>query len=265
MEGAYYHGVKLVMSGAILEVIGLSGVPEFVKTDPDLRARRNLRRIINANAGQWYDEKNKRWFVPLFLTLTFADNITDVAHANNLFRDFIQRFNYHFFSVRRAVLKYSAVIEFQERGAVHYHVILYNVPYVGNLFSRVSAVWGHGFVFINSIDDVRNVGSYVVKYMTKNTRDERLFRKKAYFNSRGLNRSVVIKDDFEVASVLGSLPEGSLQHATIMEGDRVYERHYLGVSFLRLLSSSRYKLTSSKLDGLDVFSVDIAKQGRFEF
>ena len=40
------------------------------------KARNEVRRLINANAYQWKDEHEKT-FKPVFLTLTFADNVTD--------------------------------------------------------------------------------------------------------------------------------------------------------------------------------------------
>lgn len=44
-----------------------------------------------------------------------------------------------------------------------------------------------GFVQVNRIDHVDNVGAYVVKYMLKDTEDPRLMGENAYLHSRGLN------------------------------------------------------------------------------
>ena len=153
------------------------------------RARTDLRRIINANVES--DSK--------FLTLTFKDNVVDLDYANNEFKKFIKRLNYNF----NIKVKYSCVIEFQKRGAIHYHVILYNLSGKVDLI-KLTDIWGHGFIKLNRIKGVDNVGAYVCKYMTK-TQDARLESRKMYFNSRNLNKPTEIKDTETVNALVGSL------------------------------------------------------------
>lgn len=153
------------------------------------RARKDLRRTINANIQEYSK----------FLTLTFADNVQDLDYANNEFKKFIKRLNYHY----GIKVKYSAVIEFQKRGAIHYHVILYNLTQKVDVGS-LQDIWNQGFIKINSIKDVDNVGAYVCKYMTK-TDDDRLLGRKMYFNSRGLNKPQEIKESEIVSALVGSL------------------------------------------------------------
>lgn len=153
------------------------------------RARKDLRRIINCNI-QKYSK---------FLTLTFKDNVQDLDYANNEFKNFIKRLNYHY----GIKIKYTAVIEFQKRGAIHYHCILYNLVQKINV-QELQEIWKHGFIKINSIDNVDNVGAYVCKYMTK-TDDDRLLGRRMYFNSRGLNRPQEIKEPDLIAQLQRSL------------------------------------------------------------
>jgi hypothetical protein len=153
------------------------------------RARTNLRRLINANIES--DSK--------FLTLTFKDNITDLDLANKEFKKFIMRLNYNF----KIKTKYSCVVEFQKRGAIHYHVILYNLNGKVDL-NKLSDIWGNGFIKLNKIKGVDNVGAYVCKYMTKSD-DDRLKGKKMYFNSRNLNKPTEIKEPELVDALVGSL------------------------------------------------------------
>ena len=160
------------------------------------RARKDLRRLINCNV-----EKYSK-----FLTLTFADNVQDLDYANYEFKKFIQRANYKY----GIKLKYSTVIEFQERGAIHYHCILYNLTQKIDV-QELQDVWRHGFIKINSIDSVDNVGAYVCKYMTK-TDDDRLLGRKMYFNSRNLNKPQEIKEHSLVGALVGSLQENTLTY-----------------------------------------------------
>ena len=157
------------------------------------RARTNLRRLINCNIQS--DSK--------FLTLTFKDNITDLDFANNEFKKFIKRLNYHF----NIKLKYSCVIEFQKRGAIHYHVVLYNLNGKVDL-NKLSDIWGHGFIKLNKINGIDNVGAYICKYMSK-TNDKRLEGRKMYFNSRNLIKPTEIKDLEIVNALVGSLQNQS--------------------------------------------------------
>ena len=157
------------------------------------RARKDLRRLINSNI-QKYSK---------FLTLTFRDNVQDLDYANNEFKKFIKRLNYHY----GIKVKYSVVIEFQQRGAIHYHVILYNLVQKVDV-GTMEDIWRHGFIKINSIDNVDNVGAYVCKYMTK-TEDKRLVGRKMYFNSRGLNKPQEIKESALVEAVVSSLQEST--------------------------------------------------------
>ena len=85
------------------------------------RAKNRLRRLINANVGAYGQE-----FTSKFVTLTFGGNITDLDSAHYEFKKFLKRLNYAMYGTKKANLRYSVVVEFQERGAVHYHIVFYN-------------------------------------------------------------------------------------------------------------------------------------------
>ena len=144
------------------------------------RAGRELRRLVNANIGR-HDGKD------VFMTLTFVENVQDVKRANYEFKKFRQRLEYEL----KRKLKYVCVVEFQKRGAVHYHLVLFGLPYIPA--KLVHQIWGNGFVKLNLLDDVDNVAAYVTKYMRKSMDDEeddRLKGLKSYFCSRGLYKPV---------------------------------------------------------------------------
>lgn len=146
------------------------------------RIRRNkIRQLICSN----FDSGSK------FVTLTFADrpglNVKDVQQCNSLFKVFIQRLRR-----RYPDLLYVSVIEFQDkfsRGAVHYHMVC-NLPYISA--AELRNLWQNGFIKINRIEHVDNIGAYVIKYMTADMDDERLCGQKAYLRSRGLSEPVEV-------------------------------------------------------------------------
>ena len=185
------------------------------------RAKKNLRRLINANIGQYGDE-----FTAKFLTLTFKDNVQDIEQANYEFQKFIKRLNYYCFGTKKANLKYTCVVEFQKRGAIHYHVIIYNMPYVKA--NNIENLWGNGFIKINKIDNVDNVGAYVSEYLGNaekgqghNIEDDRLQGKKSYFSSKGLFKPVEITDKKIVERVVAALPEEYLTYSATFENEHI--------------------------------------------
>lgn len=145
------------------------------------RARNELRRLILAN----FDNNSK------FVTLTFRDasvsDVTNVRECNKAFELFIKRLRKKYGNFR-----YVKVIEFQDangRGAVHYHMMS-DLPYIDS--EKLAKIWKHGFIGINRIDHVDNVGAYVMKYMVKDFADQRLAGEKAYTSSKNLARPVTL-------------------------------------------------------------------------
>lgn len=186
------------------------------------RAKKNLRRLINANVGQYGKE-----FTAKFLTLTFRDNVTDIEMANYEFEKFIKRLNYHCFGTKKANIKYTCVIEFQKRGAIHYHVIIYNMPY--RKADEICKIWRNGYIKINKIDDVDNVGAYVSEYLGnaekgqgKDVADDRLQCKKSYFSSRGLYKPIEITNKKIVEQVATALLNEKPTYSA------TYENEHLG-------------------------------------
>lgn len=191
------YSIKAVRSGSIVELYEYeksillgetnNGFGRAVEASEEDKARhrkytlakanRTVRRVINANVDAWGEK-------PKFVTLTFAENVTNIKQANYEFKKFRQRLEYEL----KLKLKYVVVIEFQKRGAIHYHVVFFNLPYVKADF--LASVWRNGFIKINAIEHVDNIGAYVTKYMTKDSDDERLQGQKSYFTSRGLKKPV---------------------------------------------------------------------------
>lgn len=193
------------------------------------RARTELRRLINSNV----EEDSK------FLTLTFKDNVIDLDYANNEFKKFIKRLNYHF----KIKVKYSCVVEFQKRGAIHYHVILYNLRGKIDLHN-LSSIWGHGFIKLNKIKGVDNVGAYICKYMTK-SEDNRLEGRKMYFNSRNLNKPTEIKEPEVVRSVESSLQNQAPKYSN------TFSNEYNTVSYSQYIINSEVECQGETSQALE--------------
>jgi len=185
------------------------------------RAKMNLRRLINANVGQYGKDVTAK-----FLTLTFKENIQDIKQANYEFKKFIKRLNYKVYGTKKAILKYTTVIEFQKRGAIHYHTILYNMPYIKA--NEIAEIWDNGFIKINKIDDIDNVGAYIGEYLGqaekeqgKEVEDERLRGQKTHFSSRGLYKPNEITDKKIVEQIAAALPNEKLTYTATFENEHI--------------------------------------------
>ncbi len=159
--------------------------------------RKQLRRRVHSNIGIW-PEPSGKVTPPTFITLTIHENISDLRVANNLFTLFIKKLNYHIVGEAGAFIKYIAVPEFQKRGAVHYHVIFFNLPYIKKI--DLERIWGHGFIKIEQIKELGRSVEYVLKYIKKDLATQIPKGMKRYLSSRGLRTHVVAAggDEFGV-------------------------------------------------------------------
>jgi len=132
------------------------------------QTKHKIRRLVNCNLST----------LTKFLTLTFAEHITDLKESNLFFKKFILRLSYKF-----PDLKYIAVPEFTKIGRVHYHILL-NLPFVPQ--KELEKIWSHGIVFIESIDKMDDLGLYISKYISKFESLPQYRGKKKYFHSKNL-------------------------------------------------------------------------------
>lgn len=221
------------------------------------RARRKLIDYVNSNSWMW-TSKSGRPYPPVFLTLTFAEDIKDVEMANYEFTKFIQRLNTFFGFKKVAEIKYVGVIEFQDKnrdGVVHYHIIFFNLPYRKNNKAMIENIWTNGFIKLKALYSVKNVGFYLCKYMTKNHYDSRLKNKKTYFTSRGLKKPRVEYIEEMIHELLHMIPSDTLE----------VERKDVPCGYLAYMDYQRYNLKNypqkkqDLLDFLDHYYYDEEK------
>ena len=158
---------------------------DFVKSRSSLnRSRQNVQHLCKLN------------FAPgdYFLTLTFKENITDIKKANEYFNKFNIRFN-KYLKTRNAEYKWLLVYEYQQRGAVHFHIMLkntinldlqkltvnkfkdgkwkgYQTVFKSNVIEKL---WPYGFNTCLKIenrsfsekDTIGKLSTYMSKYITK--------------------------------------------------------------------------------------------------
>lgn len=142
------------------------------------RTKKNIKNITNSNPQ-----------LTKFLTLTFKKNVEDINFANYEFMQFVKRMKFKY-----PDFQYLAVIEFQKRGAVHYHIIC-NLPYVNK--KLIAKKWRHGFIKIKRINRINNMGGYISKYVSKDSDNMKLFNKKKFFHSKDLYMPLEIINEWQ--------------------------------------------------------------------
>mgnify|MGYP001607877015 CR=1 FL=1 len=116
---------------------------------------KKIRGIINTNFNGSGNE--------LIFTITYKLNMTDTKRLYNDFRKFIKRLRYRYPNI-----DYISVVEPQERGAWHCHVLLkfndLKKIYIPN--KDIEELWGNGFVKVKAIkNNVDNMGAYLSAYL----------------------------------------------------------------------------------------------------
>lgn len=165
------------------------------RADNVKRLKRQYKRLV-------WSALHARNDLPYFVTLTFRDNVTELAEAYTLFQSRMRVFK------RKYNIEYIGVPEFQKKGRVHFHVLMWGdmkrayfdflgakAEYLadrriyGNEAIRrpddISETWGLGFVDIfQCTNRSSKIGSYMAKYMTKDSLDQRTYGQKSYTRSR---------------------------------------------------------------------------------
>lgn len=157
----------------------------------NIRAKNTVKRLIKTN----FSKGNK------FITLTFEKNITDVKEANKALKNFKKKLRR---LCKNEELKFIDVIEFQERGAIHYHMIV-NLDITQETLDKK---WGLGRTKVRDIDDISKLTGYMVKYMNKASADERLLGEKIYHCSKGLEKPLELVGDEAIKTLKEKFPNG---------------------------------------------------------
>lgn len=174
------------------------------------RARSAFFRLVQANLGP--DSR------PAFVTLTMRE-ITTIREGWRAYTRFADKWR----RSTKARISIIAVPEFQERGAVHFHLLvwgLYDAEIDTERSTRsIAKLWGHGFVDVRRSDGSPKIAAYLAKYMFKAMYDQRLAGSKSYSASRFLLRPVHLRSRTAVALVEAEINGDRIESdGTILKG-----------------------------------------------
>lgn len=197
---------KIIQSGSIIEQWTYEKEP-----NPDrlVRKKPRIRRTIHRERRADNIKKCKAAFTrlvranlspskpPFLLTLTMR-SIVSIDEAYRSYTAFGKRLRTRY----GQGISWVAVPEFQKRGAVHFHVLVFDLPYEAYSNERrtrsLANLWGEGFCDIRKTDASPKLASYLGKYMSKAMQDLRLVGKRGYSASRNVLRPVSLNTAFSV-------------------------------------------------------------------
>lgn len=119
---------------------------------------KRLRDLINANLE---DPDTALW-----VTLTYAENMTDAKRLYKDFHAFWKRFLRYLKKGGHPHAEYIAAAEPQGRGAWHLHCLFLfpeKAPFIPN--ADIARVWRHGFTKTKSLQGIDNPGLYLTAYL----------------------------------------------------------------------------------------------------
>lgn len=158
----------------------------------------NLRDLINMN---FVGEANE-----LFITLTYAENMKD---TERLYKDFDKFYKKLKRRLRGHELLYISVVEPQQRGSWHIHLLLKDLTskslYIHN--EEIEKMWGQGFTKTERLLHVDNVGAYLSAYLTnlkegeETKKGQRLYLYPPGMNiyrcSRNVKRPIIVEKEYK--------------------------------------------------------------------
>lgn len=197
--------LKMTFQGRYLQ----AKVVTKIKQSPAKHARRSVITDFSAQSrGRLFDLFNRMEIGKraTFITLTYPTIYVDANQAKRHLRAFIKRIN----------RKFSAVdvtgvwrMEFQERGAIHFHLVLFKLPFIHK--ETIAALWAQvthtysPFTRIEGVNSPKKLINYVSKYVAKvnpssldgfnsltylsayqSTHGEKIGRSWGYFNKKEL-------------------------------------------------------------------------------
>lgn len=165
------------------------------------RTKQLVKRLINAN----YVKGSMK-----LITLTTKQNVQDIEYMSKEFKKWVLRMNYHlgynmqYIAFRERQLG-SRKEDKKGRGAIHLHVVVFNIPQYLNL-SEIRSKWLLGSTNVKKdLEDMQDFGGYITSYMDL---EAEFFKgKKLYTSSKGLKQPIEIKENNPM-EVIATTPQG---------------------------------------------------------
>ena len=175
-------------------------------------ARNNIIRLVSCNSD-----------MKVFCTLTYKENMQDIKKSRKHLQYFFQKLHKDYND-----LKYIWVMEYQERGAIHFHILLnlnINLNHTDGRKSKEhkqfendfnKKYWDKGFIDVKLLKDNYQAGKYIATYLVKDLLELDLQGYRVYSYSKNLQKPLVSKifiKDTNVETVISIYKDYKVQYA----------------------------------------------------
>lgn len=201
-------------------------------------ANRKLKQAIRwlsaaATEKEVYEKKQKRKvkYKVALATLTFKENMQDDNKARKILSQWLEMAKHRF-----ELFNYVWKAEPQERGAIHFHLILpIYIPYKELRYTWNRLLKKHGLeqdnansTDIHAVTNAKNLEAYLAAYMTNEDKHEgrRPIKGRLWGCSQALTkagREFLLIDKDELTAMTAELHEYSLEHKLMKEGKEIPE------------------------------------------
>jgi len=214
--------------------------PDRIRPDNIYRKKREFARLVRANL--------EGAVPPAMFSFTVVE-CSDLTVGYSFLTDYFAR-------LRRShgkAFRYIAVPEFQKRGAVHFHALIWGLPEeeiknetphwdreedIGDMGKikrgtrHYQNIWARGYLDCMATDGSEKLAGYLAKYMSKAMFDKRLLGQKSYSASRNVLRSVRLP--FASAVAYSKEIWGIDLSTDVPLQERIYQSKYLGTGRYRV-------------------------------
>jgi len=228
--------IKYIQSGNILETYEFERAPSpYSRRKKSIRRRKGHRKLVERRFSSIRrSTANFRRLIwanldggnpPALLTLTMLQELPLAASGRLLTQTFTR-----IRAEKGREFRYIAVPEFQKRGAVHFHCLIWGLneeieeERTTRYFQRL---WLRGFVDGLVTDGSPKLAGYLAKYLSKTMSDIRLAGKKAYYSSRNILRPVSLSVDTRNQYKL-EIIENQVIHRGEVTTQKTFDTMFLG-------------------------------------
>lgn len=196
-------------------------------------ARNNIIRLVGCNSD-----------MKVFCTLTYKNNMQDIKKSRKHLQYFFQKLHKEYNN-----LKYLWVMEYQDRGAIHFHILLNIQLPIKHINGRKSKdhkqiendfnkkYWNRGFIDLKALEDNYQAAKYIATYLVKDLLELDLEGYRVYSYSKNLNKPKVSKIfilDTKVESVIAIYKDYKVQYVNS------YDIHYTNKAGIEQIKKVNY-------------------------
>lgn len=215
IEVTVYHNYQIRQLGSLKHKGGATNKSEISDEAQEERTKKQSYAIKRKIRG--YALANDfKWFTTLTIDPKQYDSL-DYDSSKELLLKWCRKMR-----DRYENFDYLIVPELHKSGAVHFHSLLGDVPanFIEAKHPKTGAPllrnerqiynltdWTYGFTDCEEIEDKERTASYLTKYITKELMtDKEMFRKKRYFNSKGLKKPQIDYINAETDNLKNFIP-----------------------------------------------------------